>query len=336
MADHPTQPRPLTNPEKAAALLFMMERPAAIKILRQLEPEDLRIVTQAATSLGAFSVAIGEALADELATALAEGPDIRPSRDAAQAMLADAFTPDEAAGILGGPKVPVGPNLWETLPRLADPVLLAILDAQHPQVAAFLMTRLPPDVAARLLGLMPMPGRATAMRRMLGCGAVGSPALALMEASLGDDATGRANAPATSDRPARLATILNQMDRTQTDALLENLAQSRPGDAAALRDLLFDFEDIVRLPQAARAMVFDQVATDRVVTALRGTDAALRDAVLAALGARARRMVEGELAREDATPARDIAKARRAIADLVLSLAQRGQITLGAPTADAA
>lgn len=336
MSDGRAQARALTGPEKAAALLFMMGRPAAIRILRTLAPEELRTVTGAATTLGSVTVAVGETLAEEFAAELAAGPDIHPSRDAAQALLADAFTPDQVARILSGPKSAETPDVWKALASLGDPALLALLDAQHPQVAAFIMTRLPPDRSAKLLGLMPMPGRGAVMRRMFGCGPVGAPANALLEDTLGNDITKRAAGAQMSDRPARMASILNQMERSQTDVLLDSLAQTRPTDAQALRNLLFDFTDIVKLPQPARALVFDGVATEKVVLALRGAEPALRDAVLSALGARARRMAEAELTQSDTTPSGEIARARRAIADRALALASRGQIALGGAAADAA
>ena len=59
--------------------------------------------------------------------------------------------------------------------------------------------------------------------------------------------------------------------------------------------MLFSFDDLPRLSQRARAMLFDKVATEVVVLALRGTEAEFRDAVLSAMASRSRRLVESEL-----------------------------------------
>ena len=48
------------------------------------------------------------------------------------------------------------------------------------------------------------------------------------------------------------------------------------------------------------------------------------------MASRARRLVESELSNGAAPPQREVAKARRAIADLVLKMAQRGEIEIGA------
>ena len=49
---------------------------------------------------------------------------------------------------------------------------------------------------------------------------------------------------------------------------------------------------------------------------------------------RGRRLVEGELNSGANAAARDIAKARKAIADIVLGMASRGEIELYAPPGD--
>jgi flagellar motor switch protein FliG len=51
---------------------------------------------------------------------------------------------------------------------------------------------------------------------------------------------------------------------------------------------------------------------------------------------RGRRLVEGELSSGGNAPPRDIAKARKAIADIVLGMASRKEIELGGPQAEAA
>ena len=63
--------------------------------------------------------------------------------------------------------------------------------------------------------------------------------------------------------------------------------------------------------------------------ALRGTDAEFREAALSAMAARSRRLVEGRtrLRRRHAKAA-DIAKARREVVKIVLTMAQKGELEL--------
>ena len=132
-----------------------------------------------------------------------------------------------------------------------------------------------------------------------------------------------------------MADILNRMAPEQAEELMTSIAESRPEDAAALRAKMFSFNDIVNLPAKSKSVLFDKVASDQIVMALRGTDAGFRDAVLSARGARARRLGENEL-NSDGGSAKEIAAARRAVSTTVLQLASAGEIELAAEPAAAA
>ncbi len=112
--------------------------------------------------------------------------------------------------------------------------------------------------------------------------------------------------------------------------MLQSLAEVRPDDAKALKSLLFAFEDLADLPPSARTAIFDQVPIERLVLALKGTDAVFQAAILSALASRSRRMVEAELQSNGNAPARDIAEARRAIVATVLKMIAKGDIQLKA------
>ena len=98
--------------------------------------------------------------------------------------------------------------------------------------------------------------------------------------------------------------------------------------------MLFTFEDLATLSQATRTTILDQVPTERLVLALKGTDATFQAAILSALTARSKRMVEAELQGGTMPPAREIAEARRSIVDTVLKMAAKGGIELRPPDDD--
>jgi flagellar motor switch protein FliG len=166
------------------------------------------------------------------------------------------------------------------------------------------------------------------MRRMLISKPVGDAVLRVLETALSGDLFASASGPSSSETNVRVAGIINQLDREQIEEILQGISESEPMLAAQLKSLLFSFEDVVNLSQRARAILFDQVPTERVILALRGADAAIRDCVLPCLSNRTRRMVEAELASNASPPKRDIVAAQRQIAETVLRLADQGLIEI--------
>ena len=166
------------------------------------------------------------------------------------------------------------------------------------------------------------------MRRMLSSKAVTDEALRLLETTLQDELLQNSELTASAAKNAKLASIINKMEREQADGVLRSLSERRPRDAEALKSMLFNFEDITK-PQCPRP--HDSVRRRPVRPrhlALRGAEVDIRDFILAALSSRTRRMVEAELATGASPPRRDIMEARRIIADTVLRLAEQGKIDL--------
>jgi flagellar motor switch protein FliG len=129
---------------------------------------------------------------------------------------------------------------------------------------------------------------------------------------------------------AGIADILNRLEKAQSEEMLKSLAEVRPDDAKALKGMMFSFIELARVPERGRTMLLDQVPIERLVMALRGTDAAFQATILSSLAARSRRMVEAELSGGAPATDRDIAAARREIVDLVLKMIAKGEIVMPA------
>ena len=75
--------------------------------------------------------------------------------------------------------------------------------------------------------------------------------------------------------------------------------------------------------------LFDSISTELVTLALRNAPAALTEAVLSSIGARARRMIESELSQgADGIAAVDVVRARKAIAAGAIRMAREGTFEL--------
>ena len=75
--------------------------------------------------------------------------------------------------------------------------------------------------------------------------------------------------------------------------------------------MLFTFDDIVKLSSKARMLIFDQIATERIVTALKGADTTFRELIFDIVGfADVPAVVEHELATGIPANQREILDAR--------------------------
>src|SRR5580692_2519411 len=93
--------RMLTGPEKAAALLLMMGKPPAARLLKQFDQPDLQAVARAAAGLGAISATMLDRLVDEFVTDFSAGANLFSDAGQVKSLLADSMPPEQIADILG-------------------------------------------------------------------------------------------------------------------------------------------------------------------------------------------------------------------------------------------
>ena len=320
--------RRMNGASKVAVLLLAMDRGMASRILKHFDPTELREITRCAAELGSFPINDVDGLVDEFEGRFAQGADLIGDAGGAEQLLNSALPPDQVSDImsdvLGGSRK----SVWERLSTVPDNHFATFLERENPQIGAMILSRVDTSCAARILSRVEAGLRNELSRRMLTIRTVDNSMVRLLEEILLEDLLSNSEDTSGTKAHTRLAEIINKLDKEQADGILSNIGETRPQSAETLRSMLFAFEDVVRLPNRARRLLFEKVSGDHLVMALRGASPAICEAVLSSLGARARRMVEQELSSDASVNPKDVAKARRQIADLVLSMNERGEINL--------
>jgi flagellar motor switch protein FliG len=320
--------RALKGPDKAAALLLCMGRPLASRLLAQFDPDELKQITRSIAELGNVSVPTLEVLVEEFAGQFANGADLMGSPDEVQQMLDGILPPEQLADVMSDVTGNSNSAMWDRLSNVPEAMFAGFIVNEHPQTAAFIISKIAPACAAKVIGQLPRELRNEIMRRMLSIGPVTESAVRIIQGQLQEDLLSNVSRHVGSDQNARMADIINKMDRNHMEDVMQSLAATRPKAVDILRKLMFTFDDIIKLQPKARSVLFDKIPTELVVLALKGTDAAFRDAILSSLATRARRIVDTELASGGPVPQREVLKARRTIADTALELASGGEIEL--------
>ncbi len=322
----------LSGAQKAAAILLTLGKPAATQIMRRFTHQELRAVTMAAARLGSIPPAAIDTLVEEFTAAFSAGAPLLGDESQARQLLTDAAPPEQVNEILAALGGAQGPDVWKAAANLPDALLASFLKDERPLLATFILSRLEPAQASRIVALFPRDVRNEILVRLLAPPTASTTAVAIIEEALRSTLLGGAAAGSGDDNRARIAEIINSLGPSEAEDVMRAITTSRPQDARIVRKMLFSFNDLPRLNLRARSLLFDKLSTEIVVLALRGTEADFREPVLSAMAARSRRLVESELAQPSNSPAAETEKARRQIVKLVLTMGQRGEIEL--PTSD--
>lgn len=327
--EEPHEQVELTGPKKVAALLLSMDKKIASRILKHFDEDDIKLIAQTATDLGAVTKETLDALIEEFATYLRTGGDLVATAHEVEALLSGVVPPEQIAEIMTQVRSKSLQSIWIKLGEVPELSTAQYLSKEHPQVSALVLSRTPPVYAAAALKMLPSPLRNEIMRRMLALKIVLERPIQILEGAVKEELLYKSAKNTGPTIHARLADIINKMDRKQMDEILTDLEQHRPKEAEVVRSLLFTFDDLLRLSQPALVTLFDGIPADRTITALFGAEPRMMELILEATPARARRMIEQELTTGKKANAKEIQKARRAIADAAMEMIEKGIIEIG-------
>ncbi|WP_082684604.1 FliG C-terminal domain-containing protein [Aureimonas ureilytica] len=329
-------PLELEGPQKsgaarAAILLLTLGGEGAAKLLKHFSPEEIRTLRQGASQQKPITAVELDAIVADFQDAFRAGPGLIGLDSELSKLLRSSLSSEELALVFDADEAmegDAGLPVWYEMEQLGAQAITALLLKEHPQVIAYAVQRLKAEVAAQVVASFEGPLRNDVVRRMLSAKPPTEQMSRLIEHRFRESFVSGGNGAERKQRHATLAEIVNRMEKRQTDDLLNAIETSEPEEAKELRKLLFAFEDIPGLPRKSRLLLFDAIPTETVTQSLSGTDETMREAVLSALGARARRMVEAELSRNEAVAATAVQDARRSIAAAALRLSAEGRLDL--------
>jgi flagellar motor switch protein FliG len=317
-------PPPLTGAEKVAVLLLALGKERSASLLKKFDPEELKQLTRSAADLRPVRMSDLETLVEEFAQTFSSSVGFAGTVTEVKNLLSDVMTEEQFAAVLAEAPAKEEP-VWERVTELKAETLRTYLGKEHPQVAAFILSRVDSGLAADVIGTFAAEARNSLVCRMLAIKSIAEDAVKSLEGVLREDLL---TTTSSTSSHVGIADILNRLDKVQTEEVLKSIAELRPEEAKVIKGLLFTFEDVAKLPQQARTLVFDQVPIELLVIALKGTDVAFQTAILSSLASRSRRMVEAELQSGTMPSPRELAQARRTVVATVLKMIAKGDIQI--------
>ncbi|CAN7484668.1 flagellar motor switch protein FliG [Rhizobium sp. LjRoot254] len=320
----------LSSPEKAAAVLLAMGRGVAGRLLKYFTQAELQAIIQSAQTLRSVPPQELIGLVNEFEDLFTEGAGLMDNAKAIEGILEEGLTPDEVDGLLGRRATfqALETSIWDQLEN-ADPTFIAkYLLSEHPQTIAYILSMIPSSAGAKVLMQMPESRRADILNRTVNLKDVSPKAAQVIENRV-MEIIRELDSERNSVGSVKVADLMNQLDKTEVETLLDSLEALSRDAATKVRPKIFLFEDLLIMPQRSRVQLFNDISADVITMALRDTAMDLREAVLSSIGARQRRMIEADLGAAGAgVNARAIAVARRSIAQEAIRLAVNGQIQL--------
>ncbi|WP_072391085.1 FliG C-terminal domain-containing protein [Hyphomicrobium sp. CS1GBMeth3] len=318
----------MTGTSKAAAILLALNKETAGRVLKFFDEDEVKVIVQAINDLGSISREAVDKLIEVFADDIKGGVDLTANAKKIHDLLEGVLSSEQIEALLSQTGTKSAHAVWQQLAKIPDAVLAKYLQNEHPQVVALVLSRAELPTAAHLLAQFPRKEANVVVQRMLALRPVEERPLVLLEISLVQDVLLNRRNNSDQSPHTRLAHIINKMDRKMMEESVGSIAAHNEKDAELIRQQLFTFLDLDRLTDQSLTTVFDAMQPDTIIHALVGIPSHLTDRILAALPARAQRVIKSELENGVSPKPKEIQKAQRVIADAALVMLERGDIEI--------
>lgn len=322
----------ITRLRKAAILVVILGEDIASEILRNLDEDEVAIISREIAKLSSISSEQADVVLEEYyQMSLARDYVMRGGIDYARKILMGAFGPESAKKMLDRLMKTLGAESasFDAL-RKVDPQQLAkFIHNEHPQTIALVLSHLSAVQAAGLLASLPAELRADVALRMAHLEQI-SPEIISKIAQV---ITSKLKAIGDVSRETyggvnAVAEMFNRLDGNATREILDAIEQTDPSLVENIRQLMFVFEDLLLMDQNAIKELLQRVDRKVLTMALKGTSEQLRVHIMASMSQRGAEMMKEDMEALGPIKIKEVEGAQHQIIAIVRQLENEGVISL--------
>lgn len=317
---------------KAAIVLVALGPTDGAKILRNIPEQDADRLARAIAELEQLSQEdVQVAMEAFHRSLLTDRLLIKGGLDYAEKMLTEAYGPTVARQLLTRLEKSLGSDAatFDNFGK-TDPLQLArLIQDEHPQTIALVLSHLKPSQAAALLRGLPVGMRSTVATRMADLDQI-SPEVVRSIATVIDQKLRNVEQLSREAYGGvrAVAEIFNRLEANTCTELMTAVESKNQKLFESIRGLMFVFGDLESLDAAALTLLVSRAPRSDLMLALKGSRESLREKILSTQSQRAAAMMRDDLEAMGAVKRKDVDAAQQAMIALAREMEKEGAISL--------
>jgi flagellar motor switch protein FliG len=321
----------MTNEEKAAILLLSFDEDVAAEVMSNLRPSEIRRLGKYMSRISSIPGETLNSVAREFCSFSREkGGMIAVPEDSIKNIVtkalgekgADELLQDVANGNVGDN--PIIEKLRDVDPKL----LMDFTRTEHPQTIALILAHLNPDQAAEILDNFSPEMQYEITRRMATLKSVPHELLEVIAETLENEIVVGETTGQEIGGVRMIAEVLNKMGRGSESAIMQAMEDAEPELAAAIRNLMFTFDDIVRLDDRSLQEILREVKSEDLARAMKLVDEGMREKFYKNMSKRGAEMLKEDIELMPPTRLSEVEASQRTIIDIAKRLETEGRIAI--------
>ncbi len=323
---------------KAAILSLVLGEEVSGAVFKYLREDEVERIAREVAAVGTVPADASEKILEEFhQMSLAASYVTIGGMEYAQKMLVKALGPETARRILDRVTRSFQSRAgFNTLAKTDPQQLSKFILAEQPQTIALILAHLDASQAAQLVSLLPDSLRVEVVSRMATLEEISPDVITRISSVIEQRLKAIGGASHESYGGVRaVAELLNRLDRGVSDAVLESIERRLPELAVSIRNLMFVFDDLRNVDDAALREITQRADRKTLTIALKGTSEEMRERFMKNMSKRAAELLREEIEVLGAVRVREVEKAQQEIVAIARKLEEEGLLSTGAAAGEA-
>ena len=315
--------------QKAAILMLSFGEDISAEIFKNMTEFEIKRIGTAMSRLGRLDQEIVDEIMLEFYEILQQNKKFfYGGNDFTKKVIGSAFKGGEADDIIE--QLSLGSNANLDSLELIDPRTLAnFIRNEHPQTMALILAHLDSKKCGDALKLMPDGLHTEILIRMANLDAVQPEIIDEIDDVLRQEVQAMGSVSTQKIGGVEpIAEMLNLMDKATEEQILDNLEERDPDLAEQIRQLMFVFDDIVKIDDRGIQEIIKNVNNEKWKIALRTAAEAVKELVFKNMSERAAQMLREDMEAMSAVKLSDIENIQMEIIGITRKLESEGKIII--------
>ena len=325
-----TPAKPMTGPQRAAAVIIALGADKASELYQYMEPDEVEQVTLEVARLGFLdSDQTEEALSDFYKMCLTNKAVTEGGLEYARAVLEKAYGAQAAEDLLTKVTKSLKNRQFAFMNKADVKALFAALQNERPQTIALVLSYIDADKAAAVIAQLEESIQVQVVEGIAKIDSVSPAAVKIVEAEMS-----KKFSQIVTDADVKVggidyvASVMNNLDRTSEKNIFDGISEEDQELADEIRKRMFVFEDIVSMDdRSVQRFVRDCDPRD-LVLALKAADAGVANKLFTNMSTRMAQSIRDDLEITSNVRMKDVEAAQQRIVDIIRALEEKNTIII--------
>ncbi len=317
--------------QKAAIVVTSIGAENASEVYKRLSEDDVEKLTFEVSSMPYIEIDKVDAVLNEFyELCLTQKVITEGGLDYARSVLEKAYGPEMAQKLMERVSKSMQSKSFEFIRKSDYKNLLAIIQNEHPQTIALVLSYVNSEQASKVLQELPKEKRAEVVERIAKMESAAPDTVKAIEATLERKFAAVVSMDITEVGGVNyVADILNKVDRGTEKFIFDELSAKDPALVDEIKKKMFVFEDILSLDSMSIQRFIRDVEAKDLAVAIKGSNAEVAATLYANMPQRMQESIQQEIEYLHNVRMRDVDEAQQRIVGIIRHLEEEGELVIG-------